>query len=479
MQLESEFLHLQSFIANVAKLSKNKTTLLAEVRDLHGELTEYVTEMEAVLDLVPQERKPRSLCDGFGRLVSSLTGLMDDEDRTTVQGSLGDLQGRVDELEAEITPHKAIIQGMLNGTMQNAKILNALTREMVTNGNAIGDLRSAVDLEAKLREISFWVAKLRFERSQLRLGLEGALEGTLRGELFPPQYLFNVLRRIEGGLAEQYRLVTEVTAKKLKVFYDLGKVILSKIREELVITIDFPLRRVGMEFALWKLIAIPVFHPALQSFVQLDVKDYLIMSSDFKWFAALSSQTVDECKKSVNITVCPAKVPLSMETVNACEFELFSSKKSSNCEKRILSNKPDGYFLRLGNKWVFSVINSTKLSINCGQRHEFRVVTGAGVLRGLQHCDIGTTKQLMFGGVELTSEMVGEWEDSVIPTIDGVAGLTVNEEQALEEEKERGDLAENVRQFAAQSADRAMLSALLSTLSERRRSRPWVSPQIH
>lgn len=381
VQLESEFLHLQSFIANAAKLSKNKTTLLAEVRVLHGELTEYVTEMEAVLDLVPQERKPRSLCDGFGRLVSSLTGLMDDEDRTTVQGSLGDLQGRVDELEAEITPHKAIIQGMLNGTMQNAKILNALTREMVTNGNAIGDLRSAVDLEAKLREISFWVAKLRFERSQLRLGLEGALEGTLRGELFPPQYLFNVLRRIEGGLAEQYRLVTEVTAKKLKVFYDLGKVSLSKIREELVITIDFPLRRVGMEFALWKLIAIPVFHPALQSFVQLDVKDYLIMSSDFKWFAALSSQTVDECKKSVNITVCPAKVPLSMETVNACEFELFSSKKSSNCEKRILSNKPDGYFLRLGNKWVFSVINSTKLSINCGQRHEFRVVTGAGVLR--------------------------------------------------------------------------------------------------
>lgn len=67
----------------------------------------------------------------------------------------------------------------------------------------------------------------------------------------------------------------------------------------------------------------------------------------------------------------------------------------------------------------------------------------------------------------------------MIPTIDGVAGLTVNEEQALEEEKERGDLAENVRQFAAQSADRAMLSALLSTLSERRRSRPWVSPQIH
>lgn len=477
--LEHEFENLQRHVTSAAKALDNTTALVGELKLMHGELMEYESEMTALLDLVPGTRRRRSICDGFGRLVSSLTGLMDDEDRDTIQAGLGGLQDKLENLEAEVSPNKAIVRNMLNGTMKNAEILNSMARDVVTNGNAIGKLESDLQLEAKLRQLSFWIAKIRFERAQLRLGLEKAMKGVLVAELLSPSKFLAVLRRIEDNLAENFRLVTKVTMKRLQIFYDLSAVKLHESNSELVVIIELPLRRVGLDFKLWKILAVPVFNPILNKFIKFVVGDFLIVATDFKLHAVLSARAVQECRKSANVTVCPAQVPLSMDVVDTCEFCLFTGKSQRSCEKMVFPEGPEGYFMRMGSEWIFSVMNTTKIGVKCGERHEFRDLVGAGVLRGLKHCDVSTDRQLMLGGVELAAQLDGEWEDAVIPLFDGPAGLTKAEELSLAEERERGELVESVKQYTEHAKGTVALSAVLSHLAQQRRERPWLATQTH
>ncbi|XP_072153215.1 uncharacterized protein [Bemisia tabaci] len=110
--LEMDFQQLHSYLMGV-KSEKNSTTFLTELELLHSELTEYEGETNALLELVPGGRRTRSLCDGLGRLLSSITGVMDDQDREGMENGFSVLGRRVEELEMEVTPKKLVIQNML------------------------------------------------------------------------------------------------------------------------------------------------------------------------------------------------------------------------------------------------------------------------------------------------------------------------------------------------------------------------------
>lgn len=117
---------------------------------------------------------------------------MDDQDREGMENGFSMLGRRVEELEMEVSPKKLVIQNMLKNSVSNAKILSSLARDVVNNKNEIDTTQRWVKTETHLRKLSTEVSRLRFDRAQLRAGLEAALKNYLSPELLSPKFLLKV-----------------------------------------------------------------------------------------------------------------------------------------------------------------------------------------------------------------------------------------------------------------------------------------------
>lgn len=147
-------------------------------------------------------------------------------------------------------------------------------------------------------------------------------------------------------------------------------------------------------------------------------------------------------------------------------------------KKKVLIGQ-SSFFEKINSEWVFSVDKPTKVGIKCGTGHEFRELSGAGVLRGVKECTVSSDELMLLGGAKFTREMGGIWNDPLIPSVDGTELLSRNEEEALREEEERGTLASSIQDYARQVKGDLQLNAFLDRLSDMRKLEPRIPVQVH
>lgn len=352
-KLEESFKELTKYLANHSKTSEGGqgSMFLGELNLLHSEMTEYEEEMEALLELIPvNSRKGRSICDGLGRIISSITGLMDDEDRSEMEAAKKRVQGHLSELKMEVTAKKIVIRDILEDTLNNTKALGMLARDVCTNNGIVQKMENWVLADGKLRELGFWVSKLKIERAQIRIGIESVIRKVLSPELLSPDRLFQICK-VKKFLEPGLELGFPLKMQNLQAFYEMSQVRLRTQQSELSVTIDFPLRKVGGSFQISKLIPIPIFHSGLGHMVKFLVHDYLIISQDFKYYKTLNEEELRTCVKIRELTICPARSALSSSVVKSCEFEMFSGRGSQKCEKEILPFEGN-FLLKIGARHV-------------------------------------------------------------------------------------------------------------------------------
>nr|XP_018908407.1 PREDICTED: uncharacterized protein LOC109037969 isoform X1 [Bemisia tabaci] len=263
------------------------SSFVVSLRKLHKELSEFEEQTDSLFDLLPSKRAgKRGLCDGLGKLLSCVTGVVDRDEADELQANIQEMEAKEGDLKLEVSANKLMVKNILEQAVNNTEVTGSMARKLFVSDNSIAELKEWSAVETKLRALNFWVQKIKMDRGELRLGLENALNKRLSPESLAPKKLKTVLEAIEASIPKRFELITD--KEGLEEFYAVVQVMVKKMGEILVVTLEIPLKKVGLDLELVGLHAIPIYSPEILHFVQVKVEGYIIISRDFKYFTLLS-----------------------------------------------------------------------------------------------------------------------------------------------------------------------------------------------
>ncbi|CAH0380470.1 unnamed protein product [Bemisia tabaci] len=194
------------------------SSFVVSLRKLHKELSEFEEQTDSLFDLLPSKRAgKRGLCDGLGKPLSCVTGVVDRDEADELQANIQEMEAKEGDLKLEVSANKLMVKNILEQAVNNTEVTGSMARKLFVSDNSIAELKEWSAVETKLRALNFWVQKIKMDRGELRLGLENALNKRLSPESLAPKKLKTVLEAIEASIPKRFELITD--KEGLEEFY--------------------------------------------------------------------------------------------------------------------------------------------------------------------------------------------------------------------------------------------------------------------
>lgn len=459
---------------------------------LHYELSACVVETQQIFDMLPHnrlERTKRGWFDGLGKAISGITGLMDADDSKLITEHIEKLRERTSDIKLETTAQKTIIHNILENQVNNTKLLGELASNLFNKTNSLvtlynettkqmTEIRDVVNLESKLRTITFLIQKIKNERQILKQGLQSALEHKLTPNLIKESLFSEILKKIEKNLPKTLQLLSEVTSETLPLFFLTSECETVILLNTLRVTVRIPTKQFENDFSLYKIFSVPWYIEKIRQFATFSTKNYVLMDKLMHIFTPISEQFLSSCQPTTSFILCKNAIPLITPNNKICEYNLFTSHSALNCEKSLVPNFSE-YFIKVGEQWLFSVDKPTKVAINCEGRLEFRTLTSIGLIQGAKKCRVASEYHVLQPSVQGQMSAELQLTDTLIPLISNDSLFNHAENKMLSTISGNQDLINRINQSLLSGETNVRLSEVLQSVVQAREGDAWSYSEIH
>lgn len=188
-------------------------------------------------------------------------------------------------------------------------------------------------------------------------------------------------------------------------------------KSQLIFQISIPLFKLG-KFRIHKIISVPSVHRN-ELWQIINIHDYVISGINRQSFQFMSENELSECLDyQVDVIVCSMQSTIFCQVSNNCVWNIFNQFSNQNCN--VTRSNLENVFVELaGNKWIFVIPNTSKLTIVCDSLAFNDELQGEGILELNANCMIRNEH------VQLDAHMVinGKPNEIVIPRINHIALL--------------------------------------------------------
>nr|XP_018907455.1 PREDICTED: uncharacterized protein LOC109037311 [Bemisia tabaci] len=348
-----------------------------------------------------KKRRKRAFTSG-GKLIKFLFGNPDEEDRKEIFSNLHKLNINHKNIMMNSKAQSLVISNteetiakalhLLQSLSENVTDFNRRFQERVNANDrnmsiVLDKLIHENNIEIALTSLVYFSIETQHAITEFRNAIQTSLSRVLSPILIPSDVLIEILEKIRNCLEKPLELIVPGTHSTVHTYYELSKVSLGVVGEELIITVTLPISDVSGQFQMYKIVSIPWLMNRTDIFIQWEVADYFIIDESRKFHAAITSSQREQCQGK-HITICPISTALYTETSPICEFSLFMGEHNQLCMKTVDKLK-NNIIKSIPSAWVVSVVQPTSLTLICPNHTIYNEkVEGSFLIKNATECEI-------------------------------------------------------------------------------------------
>lgn len=290
--------------------------------------------------------------------------------------------------------HTSIAEMTLNIVKKDEKTMNA---QMLQMNALMSTTRRLENEEERNYQISTLAVQLMFtitkyEKTQQKLltAVMDAHNKQLNTDIITPEQLKIQLRIIRENAGETSSVPGE-NAHDMKHLYKIMSIQTTRSKNQLIFHIELPLLARN-RYRAHKLIPLPTREGENYLWIE-PTADYLVTSLDQRQYFFMSHAELDSCTPyDEGVAICEERHELRdmRSDANDCEVQLLSLPDNIGVSCRIRASTLYDVWIPLAarNRWIYSMVNSTRVTVMCKNKVEHPILGGDGILTIEPHCTL-------------------------------------------------------------------------------------------
>lgn len=338
----------------------------------------YKAEVDGTIDLLPKFRKKRGLINLGGTILNKLFGVMDDDDRDSIDKKFSELNDKtsliVTDNKRELTIIKNLNAVTNNNTENINKIINhlnmydlisqrAFSQNLNNLTSTIHDIETYIQIAGVLKNIENCILQATNKIFKLRTGLTTLFLGKLTSELIPEDQLLAILLDVEKHINNSYKLPFTVSKNKIINYFSILKEHTIIRDDQIIMILELPLLDKNAMYELSEIKSLPIFHKELNHFVVENIeKKYIAVNEGYDKYFYMTENDVEKCTRLMeNTLICQEKIIHYANSISASDDciwntlrNLTSNSTEEQCKTKLLAGNTKLYVISLYNDINFS-----------------------------------------------------------------------------------------------------------------------------
>ena len=339
-------------------------------------------------------RQPRAL-NFVANVANALFGV-------ATQRQIEDIHAKINDFATLTEADKTVLNvhtEILNETVRDVHNINlmvqrldaaikSLTNISIAHVSTNAQMSSLIISNQLINQMEWTLNQLQNDYLILTLGLNSFLDANFPSPHIISDKVFEKLLKVAATKGNGLILPTE--SSNVALYRSLSPIILSSYEpNRALFYLCIPLLGDDSQtFDLYDVNPIPIHIPGTDRFLKYESEyRYLAVSSDRRKFMELDF--VNECKTHGHLMVCSPDKPVFQAAANHCQFNIFTHKDGTMCNKKVI-RRFTPVFIKIEGGYVYATDTKLTLHINCKHKRYSVVTDYAGYLQVDDSCDINS-----------------------------------------------------------------------------------------
>lgn len=304
-------------------------------------------------------------------------GVMDDEDRVTMESNMRNLLANQHDLKELTKKQTSVVDSTINLLKRTTEEVNSHFTEIKCKIENISATMNESYFVYRESIRFFMITKQMHELVEeceevQKEGLEILLDannGHVHPVLISPEQLQSEVARIRNELPAKYVLPGKSTGTKLKEVLHLMRGHGMFIGSQLIIDLKIPLFN-RHSSQVYRVIPIP-FEQEGTVLIPRIKAPYIVYNFELDSFHYLTQAMLNECKRTLgDETVCEENFPWRDAITNNCELAPLRPHIKLNCAYDEVEKSPYWIQMRHKGNWLFKIFGNASVHIKCSEKQQ-------------------------------------------------------------------------------------------------------------
>ena len=319
----------------------------------------------------------RGLANFIGSAANFLFGVVDSATFDSAQKAIERIESLSEEERVQLNIHSRVINitqtHVHNLELFQTKAMKALTEldqniqflstALMNQDRKIFHMTQALNLVSTVSYASSAVQDLTYEFNRFAEGLEGMTSGHLRPEIYAPDHLGEVIRKLNS---QNIRTLWPGSKEYISLYYKFAEVIPLNL-DSLTFLVMLPLLpQPAGELMLYGMTALP--HPINENVTVSygPLRPYLGISQDHQVYITLTETELNSCRRFNSLFYCDSAKPLYRASAPSCEYALFTGLDvGRHCPKRVAPKLDRPLLARTDSNWLYATSRRFSMTTVC------------------------------------------------------------------------------------------------------------------
>ena len=319
----------------------------------------YNEALSQIYSNIPQTRVTRSSDSWFpvfGRILHTLTGVVDDKTEEQINEKINSITGKFGSIMTKSTMfYKGLEQKFLNTTQFLKSVTTQIVDQLQTTianhhrdseitNHKLMTLENDLHVLQGMSHLGFVLNTQKIEFNVFRTAIDFSKRQQLSPTLVNVELFESLLHDISIFLPPEYSLITPPTRENLYMFYETSNIQAFHHNKKILFLISIPLISANNLYTKYHIHSIPTFNSKVGYFFHVDTPDYIYISQDATNYF-LDSPNV-HCTPHARITLCDVHTSIYSISVFICPIDLFYKHSTNSCDM-VVSKNNIPYTIRL------------------------------------------------------------------------------------------------------------------------------------
>jgi len=401
--LEIRYQQLQDYIKRTEERCRLLTenvqqtcrTIMKTIQKDETKLTLQLTHLRALYK-TPGDR--RGLINAIGMISKTLFGTMDADDAQVINEQLDLLRNDQNTIQHAVKNQLKVLEATIGHTDRLEKTLtyneNLLTNTTRRMGTQLAKSAQREDIIEHLLIMTTIMSDLTQDVENSIDFLTNTASGLITTRLLPLEKIIKELKEAATHLTKGLHFPFKIQMENWRTIQKHMTINAYFDRPTIYTTLKFPIIAYPT-YKIVKPISIPI-HDCKNIFTFIRInKPLLAVDKENHNYIVLNEQELDKCTQDTTTFTCNQNFPVYHVKASApCEVQIYVNAlgQFQNCERRhVLSNTTLWIKLTEAQSWVYSTLESQKITIQCSNKIEDKIIiNGTGRIKVNGNCKLAT-----------------------------------------------------------------------------------------